>query len=113
MNTATATATATATVTVTVTVTVTDTNTDLVDNQQMLADSAIKYLERGYGDAVRGARDEVSRGRCHDDDIGILEVTGDDDLGLRLELPEHDLGVDEIFRTPEGDHSHATDKAGW
>ena len=29
------------------------TDTDLVDNQQMLADSAIKYLERGYADAVR------------------------------------------------------------
>ena len=35
--------------------TTTDTPTDLIDNQQMLADSAIKYLERGYGDAVRAA----------------------------------------------------------
>lgn len=35
--------------------TLADTHTDLVSNQQMLAESAIKYLKRGYGEAVRAA----------------------------------------------------------
>lgn len=68
----------------------TDTNIDpnLADNQQMLADSAIKYLERGYDDAVRA----TSTAHVHGCDPARWSEFAE--FGwLALAIPEHDGGL--------------------
>jgi alkylation response protein AidB-like acyl-CoA dehydrogenase len=65
-----------------------NTATDLDDNQQMLADSAIKYLERGYSDAVRAKSTAHVHG-C--DPARWLEFA---EFGwLSLAIPEGDGGL--------------------
>jgi len=66
----------------------THTDSNLNDTQQMLADSAIRYLERGYTDAVRAASTAHAHG-C--DPVRWAEFAG---LGwLALAIPEHDGGL--------------------
>lgn len=61
---------------------------DLDDNQQMLADSAIRYLERGYSDAVRAASTAHAHG-C--DPARWAEFA---EFGwLALAIPEQDGGL--------------------
>ena len=66
----------------------TDTPTDLIDNQQMLADSAIKYLERGYGNAVRAASTAHAHG-CDPARWSEFAEFG----WLALAIPEQDGGL--------------------
>ena len=64
--------------------------------------------------ALRDLQDRVDRlllrrvdeaARIDDDDIGLVEVVRDRDGGITLKLSKHDLGIDEILRTAEGDHA--------
>jgi alkylation response protein AidB-like acyl-CoA dehydrogenase len=65
-----------------------NTATELDDNQQMLADSAIKYLERGYSDAVRAA----STAHVHGCDPARWSEFAE--FGwLALAIPEQDGGL--------------------
>ncbi len=62
--------------------------TGLDDNQQMLADSAIRYLERGYGDAQRNAS------AAHVDGCDPARWAEFAEFGwLALSVPEEDGGL--------------------
>src|SRR5205085_6303445 len=62
-----------------------------------LEDRVDRFLFRSVDEAAR----------VDDDDVGLVEVVRDRDVGVTLKLSKHDLGIDEILRAAEGDHADA------
>jgi hypothetical protein len=61
------------------------------------------HLEDGVNRFLLGLVDE--RAGIDDEDVGILRIAGQL-MARLLGEPEHDLGVDEVLRAAEGDHSN-------